>query len=271
MLYYFGKLKVFLLFMTIFTIKTEVFEGPLDLLLTLIEKRKLFINDISIAKVTDEYIEYVNRLSEYSLSDRTQFIYIASTLLLIKAKSLLPTLQLTEEEETDMAMLEKRLKELAIMRKAGAELQQLFGSKIIFPRGEFKNGFQTSIKIFAPSKDTSLQNVVDAMTRVIGALPKKVEQPKIMVQKTISLEATIESLTVRIKNAVRMSFTEFSGKNKKGTYGKSLDRGQRVEVIVSFLAMLELVKQGILDAKQEGLFDEIQMESQDIGVPRYNS
>lgn len=255
-----------------FTIKTEVFEGPLDLLLTLIEKRKLFISDISIAKVTDEYIEYVNRLAEYSLGDRTQFIYIASTLLLIKAKSLLPNLEFTEEEQTDMALLERRLQELAVMRKASLEIQKQFGSRIIFPRGDFK----IDMRVFAPSKDATVQNITNAIQRVIGALPKKVEQPKVLVQKTISLEATIVKLTERIKNAVRMSFTEFSGRGKRGnggagSNGGGIDRGQRVEVIVSFLAMLELVKQGVLEAKQEGLFDEIHMESQNIGVPRYNS
>ncbi len=258
-----------------FTIKTEVFEGPLDLLLTLIEKRKLFISDISIAKVTDEYIEHVNRLAEYSLGDRTQFIYIASTLLLIKAKSLLPNLEFTEEEQTDMALLERRLQELAVMRKASHEVQKQFGSCMIFQRGDFK----LDMRVFAPSKDATIQNVTDAIQRVLGALPKKVERPKILVEKTISLEDTIMKLTERIKNAVRMSFTEFSGRAKGGRAGSNgsgghggagLDRGQRVEVIVSFLAMLELVKRGVLEAKQEGLFDEIHMESQDIGVPRYN-
>lgn len=245
-----------------FTIKTEVYEGPLDLLLTLIEKRKLFINDISIAKVTDEYIEHVNRLSDYSLGDRTQFIYIASTLLLIKAKSLLPTIEITEDEQADMADLELRLKELALMKKAGQDIEKIFGSKIIYPRGDFK----MDIKIFAPSNDSTLGNLTEAMTRVIGALPKKIEKPQIKIEKTISLEDTIVKLTDRIKNAVRMSFTDFSGKK-----GKAVGRVERVEVIVSFLAMLELVKQGILDAKQEGLFDEIHMESNDIGVPRYNN
>ncbi len=258
-----------------FTIKTEVFEGPLDLLLTLIEKRKLFISDISIAKVTDEYIEYVNRLADYSLGDRTQFIYLASTLLLIKAKSLLPNLELTEEEQSDIGLLEQRLKELAVMRKAGAEIQRQFGMHILYPRGDL----HTEIHVFAPSKDASMQSLSEAMNRVIGALPKKVERPKIMVQKTVSLEETIEKLTERIKTAVRMSFAEFSGKHSKtGNGGGKTDpgrtleehRGARVEVIVSFLAMLELVKQGVLDAKQEGLFDEIHMESQDLGVPRYN-
>jgi segregation and condensation protein A len=247
-----------------FTIKTEVFEGPLDLLLNLIEKRKLFINDISIAKVTDEYMDYVNRLADYSLGDRTQFIYIASTLLLIKAKSLLPTLELTEDEQTDVKLLEQRLKELALMRKAAVQIEKQFGTNIIFPRGDFK----LDVRVFAPSKDSTLQNITEAMNRVIGSLPKKIERPKVVVEKVVSLEEMIGRLTDRIKNAVRMSFTEFSG--RKGGKGSSLGRVERVEVIVSFLAMLELVKQGVLDAKQEGLFDEIHMETEDIGVPRYN-
>ncbi|MBU3668555.1 MAG: segregation/condensation protein A [Candidatus Taylorbacteria bacterium] len=242
-----------------FTIKTEVFEGPLDLLLTLIEKRKLFINDISLSKVTDEYVQYVQRLGEYSLSDRTQFIYIASTLLLIKAKSLLPTLSLTEEEKTDIADLERRLKELEIMRKASLELQKLFGEKIIYPRGDFK----IDVKVFAPSRDTTLEHITESIGRVLNALPKKQTEPKVKVKKTISIEEMMVRLTDRIKNAVRMSFREFSG-------GKNLlDKGERVHVIVSFLAMLELVKQGTIEAHQEGLFDEIHMETQEIGIPRY--
>ncbi len=242
-----------------FTIKTEVFEGPLDLLLTLIEKRKLFINDISLSKVTDEYVQYIQRLGEYSLGDRTQFIYIASTLLLIKAKSLLPTLSLTEEEKTDIADLERRLKELEIIRKASLEVDSLFGKKYIFPRGDFK----IDVRVFVPSKDTTLDQITEAIGRVLNAIPKKQAEPKVKVKKTISIEEMMVRLTDRIKNAVRMSFREFSG-------GKSLlDKGERVHVIVSFLAMLELVKQGTIDAHQEGLFDEIHMETQEIGIPRY--
>ena len=249
----------------IFVIKTEVFEGPLDLLLTLIEKRKLFINDISLAKVTDEYIQYVNRLGDYSLGDRTQFIYIASTLLLVKAKSLLPTLSLTEEEKTDVKDLERRLKELEIMRRASETVQKLFGAKYIFPRGGFDGNFKSELPdLFAPTADTTLAQITEAIGRVLTSLPRKAPVgPKVTVKKTMSLEEMMTKLSNRIQNAVRMSFREFSGKDK-------IDKGERVHVIVSFLAMLELVKQGVLDAHQEGLFDEIHMESQNLGVPRYN-
>ena len=100
-----------------FKIKTEVFEGPLDLLLSLVEKRKLFISDISLSKVTDEYIQHISDLPAYSMDDRAQFIVIASTLLLIKAKSLLPNMPLTEDEKGSIEDLESRLRELEVMRR----------------------------------------------------------------------------------------------------------------------------------------------------------
>ena len=85
---------------TTFKIKTEAFEGPLDLLLNLIEKRKLFINDISISKVADDYIAYIKNLNKFPIRESANFILIASTLLLIKSISLLPNLHLSEEEGT---------------------------------------------------------------------------------------------------------------------------------------------------------------------------
>ncbi len=238
-----------------FKVKTPAFEGPLDLLLNLIEKRKLFINDIALSQVAEDYIQHVNALPEYNLSDRTQFIVIASTLLLIKAKSLLPAISLTEEEQGSIDDLEQRLKELELMRKLGGIIKDQYGARIIFPRGEVKQ----ITKVFAPSKDTSLDMVGEAIRRVLFSLPKKVEPPKVTVKKVISLEDMITNLTDRIQRAVRMSFKEFS----------SASKGERVHVIVSFLAMLELVKQGVINVHQETNFDEIQMESHDIGIPRY--
>jgi len=86
-----------------FAIKTEVFEGPMDLLLDLVEKRKLLINDISLAEVTDEYMRHVATMQEASLPGTAQFVQMAATLLLIKSKSLLPVLELTEDEEETMS------------------------------------------------------------------------------------------------------------------------------------------------------------------------
>src|ERR1035437_4870141 len=96
-----------------FKIKTTSFEGPFGLLLTLVEKRKLFINDVSLAAVTEDYLNYMNKLGGLNSlppAEISSFIIVASTLILIKSKSLLPNLNLTLEEEGDIHDLEERLR-----------------------------------------------------------------------------------------------------------------------------------------------------------------
>jgi segregation and condensation protein A len=87
------------------TVKTAVYEGPLDLLLELIEKRKLLINDISLASVTDEYISRVNSMESLPVGETAEFVALAATLLLIKSRSLLPTLILNDDESRDIKEL----------------------------------------------------------------------------------------------------------------------------------------------------------------------
>src|SRR5665647_121039 len=90
-------------------VKTSVYEGPLDLLLELIEKRKLLINDIALAAVTEEYIARINAMDTLPMGETAEFVALAATLLLIKSRSLLPLLNLTEEESKDIKELEYRL------------------------------------------------------------------------------------------------------------------------------------------------------------------
>ena len=98
-----------------YIVNTGAFQGPLELLLSLIEKRKLFISDISLSEVTDDFINHVKNTSDFPMSQSAHFVLIASTLLLIKSKSLLPTLEFTEEETESMEDLERRLKSYPII------------------------------------------------------------------------------------------------------------------------------------------------------------
>lgn len=141
------------------------------------------------------------------------------------------------------------------MRKAGGYVREIFGINVIRSRGDIP-----AVSVFAPSKDLSLDALIAGIQSVITSLPKPVaKNPEVRVKKTMSIEEMINHLTDRITKAVRMTFKEFSKKEKS----------ERVHVIVSFLAMLELVKQGTIKAEQEGLFDEIIIESHNIGTPRY--
>lgn len=242
-------------------VKTDIFEGPLDLLLSLIEKRKLFINDISLAKVTDDYIAYLEQTPETPLGNRAHFILVASTLLLIKSKSLLPTLALTEEEEQSIEDLEHRLKEYKRIKELSVHLQKRFGAHILFQKNPQKH-----IKpVFSPEAMITPHNLLSAIKDVIRNVPKIEHIPKAIVQKVISLEEMVEQLTIRVKQGLKMSFSDFSGGKK------AISREERVTVIVSFLAMLELVKQGIIQAHQESRNTDIHMETSEISVPSYGS
>ncbi|MDD2935169.1 MAG: segregation/condensation protein A [Candidatus Pacebacteria bacterium] len=237
-----------------YTIKTQSFEGPLGLLLDLIEKRKLFINDISLSVIADDYIEYIRNRGSMSIRESSEFILIASALMLIKSKSLLPNLNLSTEEEQSIEDLENRLRLYKRFRELSIHVNQRFGKNIIFAGNKTKN-----IEIiFSPDKHTSVDNLFSSIVSVITKLPKKEIISKGAVRKVISLEEMIDNLTERIKRQVKMSFSEFSG-----------NKTEKINVVVSFLAVLELVKQGIVAVKQTATFGEIDIENTDISTPVY--
>jgi len=242
-----------------YKVKTEAFEGPLELLLSLVEKRKLFINDISLAQVADDYIAYTDNLEELSIGDSANFILVASTLVLIKSKSLLPNLSLTEEEQENIDDLENRLKEYQQIKKLSENVKSSFGNKVVF----FRIPNKKIDPIFSPSKDIDKESIFSAIKNVICSLPKKEIIPEKIIKKVISLEAIIENLTERIQASLKMSFKEFHGNSIHE------DKKAKVSVIVSFLAMLELVKQGVIAVKQDKRFDDINMETLEPGTPRY--
>ena len=238
-----------------FKIKTEVFEGPLDLLLSLIEKKKLFINDISLSKVADDYISYLQNQTEFPIAQSADFLVVASNLLLIKSRSLIPSLNLTEDEQQDINDLERRLKIYQRIKELSVHIKSRFGKDIIFYPEPRKMS-----PVFSPDASMTKENFLTAIRSVIKALPKVENIPKAVVKKVISLEEMIVNLTERIKSSLKISFKEFAKVGKE----------ERVNVIISFLAMLELVKQGIVNVRQDNQFDDIEIETQQTGVPHYN-
>lgn len=235
----------------IFQIKTAGFEGPFGLLLDLIEKRKLFINDVSLAAVTDDYLNYVNKLGGFaalSPAEISSFVLVASTLILIKSKSLLPDLALTSEEEGDIRSLEERLRLYELFTRLGVNVKNDFGKKIIFTLQERK----IRTLVFLPDEQITRESMMAFAKDALGSLPQKSLLPKVEVRKVISIEEMIEKLTDRIQSSMQMSFKKFAG--------FPATREEKVFLIVGFLAMLELVRNGILHAVQESNFADITIE-----------
>lgn len=228
-----------------YNIKTTSFEGPFGLLLDLIEKRKLFINDVSLAEVTEDYLNYINQVGTLHPSEISSFVYVASTLILIKSKSLLPNLDMTKEEEGDIKNLEDRLRLYEIYNRLGLNIKNNFGQNIIFAPIERKN----NILVFLPDDRITKDSMMTLARGVLGAMPKKVFMPEVEVKKVISIEEMIDKLTERVKSAMSMNF--------KDLHGNAVTKSEKVVVIVGFLAMLELVRQGIIYAVQEGNTDDI--------------
>ncbi len=228
-----------------YSIKTPIFEGPLDTLLSLVEKRKLFINDISLAQVADDFISHIKNLQDFPIAESADFILIASTLVLIKSKSLLPNLSLTEEEEQSIDDLQDRLRQYQKFKALAVHLRQRFGINISYlrlPPREKKI-------VFSPDENITADNFFETIKSIIADLPPKETPPKATVAKVISLEEMISRMSERINKTIQMSFKDFSGAGKK----------DKLTVIISFLAMLELVKQGIIRVKQEKDFQDIEI------------
>lgn len=240
-----------------FTIRTSVYEGPFELALELIEKRKLLVNDLALAVITDEFIEHIRAQETFPVEETAQFIGTAATLLLIKSKSLIPNLTLTEEETDSVEELRQRLALYEHVRMAAREIELLSGKSVLFPCGE-----HISRPTFTPSRDLSLEALADALVNVLSReVFSSAQLPRAHVRNTVTLEETMAQLTERIRSALTLSFHEFSG---LGTHEKA-------DVIISFLALLELVKQGAIKAAQYDLYSDIQMENTTTdAVPHYN-
>ena len=239
-----------------FKVKIGMFEGPLDLLLNLIEERKLHINDVSLAAVTDEYINYVKSLSELPVAQTANFILVASTLLLIKSKSLLPVLDLTPEEQGSIDDLERRLKLHKLFKDLSRVVKEQFGLVALFPKTPSKE----VEPIFSPDKTMTLPALGQSIRAVLAALPQKTFLPKAAVEKIMTLEQMIDRLSTRISSALKTSFRDFAG----------IGKAKKVEVILSFLAILELVKRGAISVTQNEHFEDIAIESGEGGVPKYH-
>lgn len=241
---------------TSYKVKSGQFEGPLEVLLNLIEKRKLFINEISLAEITDDYIRYIQNLQDKKIEHYANFIAVAATLILIKSRSLLPNLTLTTEEETQIDDLEARLRLYKIIQDVGQEIQKKYGKQIIFPKLSKKN----EMRVFSPDKQITQELMRELSSSVISAIPepRKEKLKEVEVVRVKSLKEMIDDLTDRVMKSFEK--TNFNDLWKGQNFASKKE--ERVTVIVSFLAVLELVRSGIMEAFQDDA-GEINIEKQE--------
>ena len=239
---------------TKFVVSTQNFTGPLETLFNLIEERRLSVSDVSLAEVTDAYLSYVEKLPSLPLGETAQFVLVASTLLLIKSRMLLPSLELSEDERESVEELERRLARYAIIRTSAKLLRRAWGgAPLVFPKRA-----PMLDPIFAPG-EISVNSILEVMMRMINVLPNALQSAKALVAPVLALEEVIVRLEKRLVEGVRARFSELTRK------------ADRHEVIVYFLAMLELVRSGSISATQERIWSDITLEAEALVAPRYGS
>lgn len=219
----------------------------MDLLLELIEKEKLNITELSLAHVTDQYLEYIKGDTNIKLGHLAEFLSIAAKLILIKSRALLPLLTFTEEEEEEIKDLAKQLEEYKKFKDASMVLGRMAeAGRISYDRA----GFAGVQALFYPPEDLNVYDFKKYFLLVLNEIPIIEKLDEEVVQEVITLEERINDLQNTLRQRVEMSFTELtSGAENK------------IDVILSFLAMLEMVKQRIVDVEQGDLFHEIMLKN----------
>ena len=233
-----------------YKVKLEVFEGPLDLLIFLIKKEEVDIYDIPIAKITDQYLEYLELMQLLDLSIAGEFLVMAATLMHIKSKLLLPPDEVNaenEEEQDPRAELVKRLLEYKKFKEAAAELAQKESSqKHFFAR--VGSGVNID-ELPAPQEtpfEASLFDLITAFTKVLKDLPKDVFHQVIKDEFTVSEK--IHDILHMLVDKKAVMFTDLfkAARNK-------------TEIIATFLAILELIKIREISILQHAPFGEIEI------------
>jgi len=221
-----------------YTVKVDVFEGPLDLLLHLIKQNQLDIYDIPIALVTEQYLEYIRIMKALDLTIAGEFLVIAATLMYIKSRMLLPApAEAEEEEEADpRAELVQRLVEYKRFKEAAIHLSQqaLLGVDVFIRPAQ-------EIEVDTGEIEADLFHLIDALRALLER--EEVEDFH---------EVTLELVTLRER--MRELYERLQGTKEAISFSALFTSSSRVELIVTFLALLELVKSGMLRAYQREVF-----------------
>jgi segregation and condensation protein A len=230
--------------------KTEQFSGPIEKLLEMIEAKKMEITDLNLAEVTADFLDYLekakNGKQESAMDSRvlSEFIVIASRLILIKSKALLPSLELSGEDEQEIEKLKDRLKFYKEFRPALALIKKKWAEgKFSVSRPLFAN----RPAIFYPAENITFEELKKSLEKIFESLKEFEDKSQPMENSIIRLEEKIEEILEKLAS----SEFDFEGMAK--------ERG-KTEVIVMFLAVLHLLARRLIKVEQNGRFSGIMLK-----------
>ncbi len=228
-------------------VQTAVYEGPLDLLLDLIERAELDITTVSLALVTDQYLTYLRALEEAQAEEISAFLVIAAKLIQIKSEALLPRAPVRESGEEDIGaqlveqlVLYRRFKQIGEFLKS-REDQNLRSYLRLAPPPKIESRLDMS--------DITLEDFITAAEAVFTREVEKKALGTVITAPKVTIREKIIFISKKMGEGTHAHFRELLGENPS-----------RIEVVVTFLALLELVKRYRVETKQSGLFADIEIE-----------
>jgi segregation and condensation protein A len=238
-----------------YKIQSDKFTGPIAVLHQMIEDRKLSVSDFSLVSITEDFVNYVKGLGsdQFSKEEISQFISVASVLILLKSKSLLPELELTEDENRDILILENQLKAFELLKQNSKNISKLWQKKN-FLSGNVAH--KQSGQIFVPDPQMQIPYFHKYITeRLSEIVPKEDEKKEVKVHKVLKIEDALSHVRQIIK---RIKTLNFRSLNDHGD--ERLREKNKRNVVILFLAVLELVKIGEINANQDNNFGDILVE-----------
>lgn len=240
-------------------VRINVFEGPLDLLLHLIEKNKIDIYDIPIVEITDQYMEYLHSMENEDLGTMSEFLVMAATLLDIKCKMLLPKEVNEEGEEEDpREELVQKLLEYKMYKYMSYELKDYMDNAA----GVFYKRPTIPEEVLKYREPVDPRELLDGLTlerlnRIYQSILKRQESK---IDPIRSKFGTIEKEEVSLSDKM-LSMRNFAAAHRKFSFRQLLtEQASRIQVIVTFLSILELMKMGYIQVHQDELFDDIEVD-----------
>ena len=234
-----------------YAIKLDNFEGPLDLLCHLVDKNKMDINQIKISEITDQYIDYINKMQELNLDVTSEFILMASTLLFIKSKSLLPK-QVEDEAELTEEELVHRIIEYKKYKEISKKLKEFY-------QVNSKRFYKVPDKIELPARKLEQNYSKDLIEQSYKNL---LEKNKSKINKNaINIEKIAITETVTVTSKVKDIFKELI-KKPRFIFSKlcTAKKYTRLETVTAFSGILELTRRNKIRAQQEKNFADIIVE-----------
>lgn len=242
------------------TVKLQVFEGPLDLLLHLIDKNKVNIYDIPIVEITNQYLDYIKEMKKRDLNILSEFLVMAATLIDIKSKMLLPVDPEKEEEEEDpRAELVQQLLEYKMYKCMAYELKdrQVDAEKVWFKKSTIPKevlAYEEPFNLDELVSDVSLSKLNDIFQSIVKKQTEKIDPVRSKFGKIEKEEVSVEEKMDEL--------TQYAMTHKHFSFRSLLEKqSTKVEIIVTFLAILELMKVGKIFISQENIFDDIKIDS----------